>query len=352
MRDVAVIAFAQTPGVRCEPSRVDVEMVAPVILDAFDQCGMERKEIGFTVSGSSDFLSGLPFSFAHALDAAAPWPPIPESHVEMDGAWALYEAWVKLQIGEVDTALVFSFGKSSTPDDLVDVLALQMDPYSIVPLGIDSIGLAALQAQVLLDKGSCTERYFAEVAVRNRRTAMDNPCAQIKGEFDVETLLSEPYIASPLRRHACPPVTDGACAMIIASAEVAAKYCERPAWIRGFDHRIDAHQPGLRDLSVSPSTTLATEMAGVHRDKVDLVELYAPFAHQELILREAMGLKDSVNVNPSGGAMVSNPIMSAGLIRVGEVARRIWNGEGDRGVAHATSGACLQQNLVTVLEGA
>lgn len=352
MRDVAVIAFTQTPGVRCEPSRVDVEMVAPVILDAFEQCGMDRKEIGFTVSGSTDFLSGLPFSFAHALDAAAPWPPISESHVEMDGAWALYEAWVKLQIGEVDTALVYSFGKSSTPDDLVDVLALQMDPYSIVPLGIDSIGLAALQARALLDKGRYTERDLAEVAVRNRRAGIHNPCAQLKGEFEVESLLGEPYIASPLRRHACPPITDGACAMIIASAEVAGKYRERPAWIRGFDHRIDAHQPGLRDLSVSPSTTLATEMAGVHRDKVDLVELYAPFAHQELILGEAMGLDDSVSVNPSGGAMVSNPIMSAGLIRVGEVAQRLWKGEGDRGVAHATSGACLQQNLVTVLEGA
>jgi len=351
MRDVAVIAFAQTPGVRCEPSRVDVEMVAPVILEAFQQCGMDRKEIGFTVSGSTDFLSGLPFSFAHALDAAAPWPPIPESHVEMDGAWALYEAWVKLQMGEVDTALIYSFGKSSTPDDLVDVMAMQMDPYSIVPLGADTIGLAALQAQALLDKGRCTERDFAEIAIRNRRSGMDNPFAQLQGEFDVETLLREPYIASPLRRHACPPITDGACAMIIASAEVAGNYCERPAWIRGIDHRIDAHQPGLRDLTVSPSTTLATEMAGVHRDKLDVVELYAPFAHQELILREAMGLQDSANVNPSGGAMASNPIMSAGLIRVGEVAQRIWQGEGDRGVAHATSGSCLQQNLVTVLEG-
>ena len=44
-------------------------------------------------------------------------------------------------------------------------------------------------------------------------------------------------------------------------------------------------------------------------------------------------------------------MMTAGLIRIGEVANRISNGEADRGVAHATSGPCLQQNLVTVLEG-
>jgi acetyl-CoA acetyltransferase len=56
-------------------------------------------------------------------------------------------------------------------------------------------------------------------------------------------------------------------------------------------------------------------------------------------------------INPSGGPLASNPVMSAGLIRIGEVARRIMAGEAQRGVAHATSGPCLQQNLVCVLEG-
>jgi hypothetical protein len=45
-------------------------------------------------------------------------------------------------------------------------------------------------------------------------------------------------------------------------------------------------------------------------------------------------------------------MMAAGLIRIGEAAQRITNGDADRAVAHATSGHCLQQNLVCVLEGA
>ena len=56
-------------------------------------------------------------------------------------------------------------------------------------------------------------------------------------------------------------------------------------------------------------------------------------------------------VNPSGGALAANVIMAAGLARIGEVATRIRRGEANRGVAHATSGPCLQQNLVCVLEG-
>jgi acetyl-CoA acetyltransferase len=84
---------------------------------------------------------------------------------------------------------------------------------------------------------------------------------------------------------------------------------------------------------------------------VDVAELHAPFSHQELILREALGLDGATVVNPSGGALAANPMMTAGLIRLGEVANRISAGQADRGVAHATSGPCLQQNLVAVLEG-
>ena len=61
--------------------------------------------------------------------------------------------------------------------------------------------------------------------------------------------------------------------------------------------------------------------AGV--DGVEVAELHAPFSHQELVLRRELGLADDVHVNPSGGALASNPMFSAGGIRVGEAARRI-----------------------------
>ena len=64
----------------------------------------------------------------------------------------------------------------------------------------------------------------------------------------------------------------------------------------------------------------------------------------------ALGLGDSTVVNPSGGALAANPVMGAGLIRFGEVANRIMDGSVNRGVAHATLGHLLQQNLVAVLE--
>jgi acetyl-CoA acetyltransferase len=350
MRDIAILSYAQTPYVRSQRELNEVEMLMPIIQQVRKDSGLSKDEIGFTCSGSTDYLAGQSFSFVMAVDALGAWPPINESHVEMDGAWALYEAWVKIQCGHIDSALVFCFGRSSM-GETAETMSLQLDPYTLQPLGLDSIALAALQARAGLDAGKWTERDMAEVAARNRANAKTNPDAQLKGDFDVDALLREPTIASPLRKHDCPPVTDGAAAMVIAASDVAKKVCDKPVWIRGIEHRLDSHQLGGRDLTVSPSTKAAGEAAGVGQGKIDMAELHAPFSHQELILREALGLADDVSVNPSGGALSANPIMVAGLARIGEASRQIQSGSASRAVAHATSGPCLQQNLVCVLEG-
>lgn len=352
-REVAVVSFAQSPSVRSEDHANEVEIVMPVIHEAVERSGIGRKDIGFTVSGSCDYLAGAPFAFVGGLDAVGAWPPIRESHVEMDGAWALYEAWARLQHDEIDSALIYGFGKSSL-GELADVLVLQLDPYYVAPLWPDSISVAALQARAWLDSGH-DEAEMAEVVARSRHAALANPNAQVAGDRSVDELLAEPYLVSPLRRHDCPPVSDGAAAVVLAAGDLARSVCERPAWIRGIDHRIEPHGLGVRDLTRSVSTALAAEKAGAVANGaatgVELAELYAPFSHQELILRKALRLGPEVAVNPSGGALAANVVMAAGLVRIGEAASRIWDGTVSRALAHATSGPCLQQNLVCVLEG-
>jgi acetyl-CoA acetyltransferase len=350
MRDTAIVSYAQTPYVRSEKLRNEVEMLMPIIDRVVEDSGIPKREIGFTVSGSSDYLAGQAFAFVGAVDAVGAWPPITESHLEMDGAWALHEAWVKIQCGEIDSALIFCFGRSSM-GETAETLTLQLDPYTLAPLAPDAISMAALQARALLDRGPYSERDMAEVAARSRRDAKGNPDAQLAGDFNVDAILTEPYLVSPLRKHDCPPVSDGAAAMVIAADGLARKVCEKPVWIRALEHRLDPHQPGVRDLTRSPSTEAAGKAAGVNEARVDVAELHAPFTHQELILREALELPDDVGINPSGGALAANPIMVAGLARIGEASRQIWAGSARRAVAHATSGPCLQQNLVCVLEG-
>jgi acetyl-CoA acetyltransferase len=272
----------------------------------------------------------------------------------MDGGWALYEAWVRLQHGDVDVALAFSSGISSR-SDLREVLCLQNDPYYLMPLWADHVSLAAMQARAVLDAGTATEADFAEVVARSRANAATNPDAHPAvagaGGVSVEGLLGEPYTVAPLRAADCPPITDGCAAVVLVAGDRAHEVCERPAWIRGIDHRSDPHYLGVRDLAHAGSARLAGEHAGVGDAPVEVAELSACFSHEELLLREALGLGDDVEVNPSGGPLAGNPMMVSGLIRIGEAFRQINEHGRHRTLGHAASGPCLQQNLVCVLEG-
>jgi len=347
--DIAIVAYAQAPN-RRDATESEAQILLPVVRAAIAMAGIDRREIGFTCSGSCDYLTGGPFAFVSNLEALGAWPPIEESHVEADGAFALYEAWVRLQEGDIDLALVCGSGKSS-PSNPAEVWAQNLDPYTLAPLGLDPVSLAGLQAQALLDAGKATEADFAEVVARSRRHAKQNPNAQLAGDVTVDELLAAPYVRQPLRRHDLPPISDGASAVVLARGERARALCQRPAWIRGVDHRIDHHQPGLRDLTTAPSATLAARKAGYDGGPLDVAELSASFSPQEIVLREALGIPDTTVINPSGGPLAGNPMMAVGLARIAEAAARIIDGSAQRALAHATAGPLLQQNLVVVLEG-
>jgi acetyl-CoA acetyltransferase len=364
MSDVAVVAFAQAPclPVNSETTTNGVEMLVPIFRQVMADTGLSKDDIGFWCSGSSDYLAGRAFSFVAAVDAIGAFPPVMESHVEMDAAWALYEAWVKILTGQVDTALVYGFGKSSA-GDLGRILALQLDPYVNAPLWPDHVSIAALQARLGIEAGAWSEKGMAEVAVRSRAAAKDNPEAQISGDADAGELLKAPYIRDPLREHDCAPVGDGAAVIILASADRARQLREHPAWITGFEHRIDSGNLGSRDLTSVPSAAAAAIAAGAGAGRagagggvpgsadVDVAELHAPFTHQEILLRSALGLSDETRINPSGGVLCGNPMFAAGLARIGMAAREIFAGRAGRVLGHATSGPALQQNLICVMEG-
>jgi acetyl-CoA acetyltransferase len=343
LTEVAIVGFAQSPcRVREDATTGGVEMLVPIFAEAFGATGLTKADIGFWCSGSSDYLAGRAFSFVQAVDAIGAVPPIMESHVEMDGAWALYEAWVKIASGEAETALAYGFGKSSGAQ-LRRVLALQLDPYLVAPLWPDSVSVAALQARLGIEAGLWTEKDMAEVAARCRSAAVSNPAAQVSGDVAIEDLLGRPYVADPLRAHDCAPVGDGAAVVILASGERARQYCDRPAWITSFWHRIESGSFGARDL-------LDVGLRPVGGRPVDVAELHAPFTHQEILLRQALGLGGEAEVNPSGGALCANPMFAAGLARIGCAAQAIMSGRASRSLGHATSGPALQQNLVCVLE--
>ena len=334
--DIAVIGWAQTDMVR-HTDKSETQLLLEAITDAITPLGLSRSDIDFTCLGSCDYITGQAFSFVSNLDAIGAWPPKRDSHVEMDGAWALYEAWLRLQEGDIEIAVVTGSGRSSTGDPAL-IYPMEMDPYFLAPLGADPLTFAALQARAVIGAGIADERRMAEVAVRSR------------GKGDVDTLLTEDFVRQPLRRHDVPPITDGAAAMVLATGDRARQLVDRPAYITGFDHRTECHNPSFRALDDSPSTRIAADAAGLADGPVEVAELQAAFTHEEILLRRVLGIGDDVAVNRSGGALASNPIMATGLARIGYAANHVFDG-GGRALAHSTSGPCLQQNLICILEG-
>ncbi|GAA4952698.1 lipid-transfer protein [Actinoplanes utahensis] len=308
MNGVAVIGFAQAGGV---VTTSGVETLVPVFEEALARAGLGRRDIDFWCSGSSDYLAGRAFSFVSAVDAIGAVPPIAESHVEMDAAWALYEAYLKILSGEASTALVYGFGKG-TAGDLNRVLALQMDPYTVAPLWPDAISVAALQARLAIDAGRCSEDDMAAVAAQRGHQAPDSP-----------------YVSMPLREHDVAPVADGAAAVVLAAGDRVAG--RRAAWIERIEHRIEAQ--GFGELPAMPAP------------EVDVAALHAPFTHQELLLRRAFGLSGGVRYVP----FTENAMFSAGLSRIGVAAEEVMAGRAAKALGHATSGPLLQQNLTCVL---
>jgi len=334
--DIAVVGWAQTEMAR-RTELSETQLLLRAITDALEPLGLTSADVDFTCLGSCDYITGQAFSFVGNLDAIGAWPPKRDSHVEMDGAWALYEAWLRLQEGDIEIAVVTGSGRSSTGDPAL-IYPMEMDPYFLAPIGADPLTFAALQARAVIAAGITDERSMAEVAVRSR------------GKGTVDDLLAGDYVRQPLRRHDVPPITDGAAAMVLATGDRARRLVERPAYITGFDHRTECHNPSFRRLDDSPSTRLAATAAGLGRAPVEVAELQAAFTHEELLLRSVLGLGDDVVVNASGGALKANPIMATGLCRIGHAADHIFKG-GSRALAHSTSGPCLQQNLICILEG-
>src|SRR5438105_9302575 len=180
--DIALVGWSISSMVR-NTDHAEAHLLLEVISGAVENAGITRREVDFTCAGSCDYVAGQAFSFVQNIDAIGAWPPKRDSHVEMDGAWALYEAWLRLQLGDIDVACAMGSGRSSTADPAL-IYPMEMDPFYLAPLGADAMSFAAIQARALLDAGKVSEQQMAEIAARSRRDGKSRSYNQVTGDFD------------------------------------------------------------------------------------------------------------------------------------------------------------------------
>jgi acetyl-CoA acetyltransferase family protein len=108
-------------------------------------------------------------------------------------------------------------------------------------------------------------------------------------------------------------VNDGACALLLASAESAARHGLRPrARIVGMASAGVA--PRVMGIGPAPAAQKLLRQVGLRLDQMDVIELNEAFAAQGLAVLRTLGLADDdARVNPNGGAIaLGHPLGMSG----------------------------------------
>ena len=108
-------------------------------------------------------------------------------------------------------------------------------------------------------------------------------------------------------------VNDGACALIIASAQAVKHFGLTPR-ARIITTATAGVEPRIMGIGPVPASRKALGRAGLEIGKMDVIELNEAFAAQGLAVLRQLGLPDdAVNVNPNGGAIaIGHPLGMTG----------------------------------------
>jgi acetyl-CoA C-acetyltransferase len=261
--------------------------------------------------------------------------------------------------GFADRVLVVAYDKLSEGALQYSISTLY-DPFWGREFAVGIMGFSAAYWRARMDTLGHTEEAAAMVAVKNHKNAMLNPYAHVRKEISVEDVLNSRPLCWPIKLLDVPPISDGACALVLAS-EDAAKGSADPAWIRGMAYYSEGENVAHRSMIQSEPLTIAAkqvyQQAGITnpRRQCDVVEVQEPYTCFELSYYEGLGLCEpggaaelvasgatamtgDIPVNPSGGCMGANPIGATALIRLAEIAQQVRGRAGDHQIPDAKVG--------------
>jgi len=275
------------------------------------------------------------------------------------GSTAVRSLYKDIAAGHVDVGIAIGVESMTTSPVAGKLIPPDRDDLD-GQLGLTMPVMFALQAQRLMETHGAKREDFAQVSVKAHDFGALNPKAQYRKRFTVEEVLASRIIADPITLLQCCPNTDGAAAVVLASAEFARKYTTSPVRIAGSslvsgDYDFRRSDLTTMELGVR-AAAIAYEQAGIGPEDVDVVELHDAFATEELVHYEDLGLcprGESVGllrsgatslggripVNPSGGLLsLGHPLAASGVRIICELTEQLRGRAGDRQVPGATVG--------------
>ena len=295
------------------------------------------------------------------------------------GSSALYLARQAIAGGQAECVIAVGFEQmnkgalGSNFNDRQNVMG------HIIPVMLDQQGLNSAPIAAQMFGGAAREyRYkygtkretFAQISVKARKHAKNNPLAIFNNELSLEEVMASEEVFDPLTRFQCCPPTCGAAAAILCSDDFAKKHnIKNPVYIAAqsmstdFETSIEPKSM-IKFIGYDMTKSSASDVydsAGIGPEDIDVLELHDCFTANELITYEALGLcpegegeqfvwdEDNTYggkyvVNPSGGLLSKgHPLGATGLAQCTELVSQLRGTADKRQVDGAR--VALQHNL-------
>ena len=370
---VAVVGVSQVGYASAITDRTLEELIFEAARGALADAGLAWSALDAVVIGASDLVDGRVISSMLTAGPAGGYMKDLLA-VASSAEHAFVLAYLRLAAGVGEAALVAGWSKCSEAP-IPQVERLSLDPFYRRHVGMDGLVASALQAGAYRDRYRVSEEAAARVVVKNRASGARNPHAERRQPVTADEVLASPVVAWPLKALETPPLSDGACALVLARGARVVALRRPAAWVRGLGWASETYWREPEDFVHSRALAAAAErayaMAGVRtpRREIAVAEISDVTPYHELMAVEGLGFcgpgqgarftgDGDVAVNPSGGLLCANPFFASGLVRVAEAALQVM-GRADgrqvegarRAVAHGASGLAGQAHTVVVLEG-
>ena len=386
MTEVGVAGVGLTPF-RQTPERTGRDLFAEAASAAIADADVDREAVDHVNVGN--FMGELAEHQGHLGPLLAEAAGVDAPATRFDAACAasgtaIRAAVARIRAGMSDVVLVGGVERMTNlgTGGATDALAIAADDLWEVRAGMTFPGAYALMARAYMETHGGDRTDLAHVAVKNHAHATANEYAQYRQEISVSDVLEAPTIADPIGLYDACPITDGASAVVLASADAASRLdLEVPVVITGSGQGGDRMALHDRDALVeTPAARSAAreayDDAGIESTEVDVAEVHDCFTIAEVLALEALGFEDRgegisaaregrttatgpLPVNLSGGLKAKgHPVGATGTAQVVEVTRLLrgdhpnaeYVPDASVGLAH-NAGGTVASATVHVLEG-
>ena len=360
--DVSRLAAVLGVGQTQHASRRGDVSIAGLVREAVDRAlldaGLEHRDIDAVVVGKApDMLEGVmqPEQFLAGALGAHLKPLIRVHTAGSVGASTALAAVTHVRSGLFERVLAVAFEKQSEGNAM---WALSPNLPFMQPIVAGAGGYFAPYVRAYIARTKCPPHIGPMTAVNARENGGRNEYAHLREPMTLDDVMNSPVLWDPIRYGETCPSSDGACALVIGSEDVARRAPHKPAWIRsGASYAEAMWAPGRDQVSPRAGKMCAKAVydgAGIKNPwkEIDTAEIYVPFAWFEAMWLENLGFCDvgegwkaidrgeqkmgaHLPINPSGGVLCTNPIGASGMLRLGEAALQVMGRAG----AHQVDGA-------------